>query len=240
MSSPLSPPSQARSIATRGRLLSAAVEALVAEGYAGASTTNIAKRAEVSQGALFKHFPSKHALFGEALRQLFAQLVQEFRAKLTRDGRADRLGAAIGILWEIFCSPTLQAAFELYLAARTDTELAGIVAPVLAAHRQNLLAEARALFPDAAGHNPDFDPIILSIMNMMQGAALATSVIPTQEDSVRELALIERIARQELTRGLLTATEARHGRGGAARAKPAAPSHASTRGHRSGLAKGSA
>ena len=208
MSSTTSAPSQARSIATRARLLEAAVDALVSDGYAGASTTRIAKRAEVSQGALFKHFPSKHALLGQALQQLFTELVEEFRAKLVRDERSDRLGAAIGILWGIFCSPTLQAAFELYLAARTDVELARVVTPVLAAHRQNLLAEARALFPDAAGHNPDFDPMILSIMNMMQGAALAASVIPTQEDGARELALIERIARQELLRGLVNKSRA--------------------------------
>ena len=208
MSSPLTPPSQARSIATRARLLTAAVDTLVSDGYAGASTTRIARNAEVSQGALFKHFPSKHALLGEALQQLFTELVEEFRARLVRDQRADRLGAAIRILWDIFCSPALQAAFELYLAARTDIELAAVVTPVLAAHRQNLLAEARTLFPEAASHNPDFDPMILSIMNMMQGAALAASVIPTQDDSGRELALIERIARQELTRGLMEASAA--------------------------------
>ena len=75
MSSPSNVPSQARSIATRARLLASAVDALVADGYAGASTTSIAKRAEVSQGALFKHFPSKHALLGEALQQLFTELV---------------------------------------------------------------------------------------------------------------------------------------------------------------------
>lgn len=199
-------PSQARSIATRGRLLAAAIDALVADGYAGASTTSIARRAKVSQGALFKHFPSKHALLGEALQQLFTELVEEFRAKLVRDAQPDRLGAAVGILWDIFCSPKLQGAFELYLAARTDAELAALITPVLAAHRQNLLAEARALFPAAAEHNPDFDAMILSVMNMMQGAALAASVIPTHENGERELRLIERIARQELTRGAVAAS----------------------------------
>ena len=128
MSSPSNVPSQARSIATRARLLASAVDALVADGYAGASTTSIAKRAQVSQGALFKHFPSKHALLGEALQQLFTELVEEFRQKLVRDARPDRLGAAVGILWEIFCSPKLQGAFELYLAARTDAELAALAA----------------------------------------------------------------------------------------------------------------
>jgi AcrR family transcriptional regulator len=221
MSSPSNVPSQARSIATRARLLASAVDALVADGYAGASTTSIAKRAQVSQGALFKHFPSKHALLGEALQQLFTELVEEFRQKLVRDARPDRLGAAVGILWEIFCSPKLQGAFELYLAARTDTELAALVTPVLAAHRQNLLAEARALFPAAADHNPDFDPMILSIMNMMQGAALAASVIPTHENGERELALIERIARQELMRGAVAANAAARAKSEASNRVPA-------------------
>lgn len=224
MTSPTNVPSQARSIATRARLLTSAVDALVADGYAGASTTTIAKRAQVSQGALFKHFPSKHALLGEALQQLFTELVEEFRQRLVRDTRPDRLGAAVGILWEIFLSPKLQAAFELYLAARTDAELAALVTPVLAAHRQNLLAEARALFPAAAEHNPDFDPMILSVMNMMQGAALAASVIPTHENGARELALIERIARQELMRGAVAANAA-------ARAKNEASTQAASKGN---------
>ncbi len=198
-----SAPTQARSIATRRRLLKAAVQALVADGYAGASTTSIAKRAKVSQGALFKHFPSKHTLLTEALQQLFTELVEAFRAQLAKDERPDRLAAAVHILWTIFSSPQLQAAFELYLAARTDRELALQITPVLAAHRANLLHEARAIFPDAATANPDFDAMVLSIMNMMQGAALAAAVMPTHDDTDRELALIERIARQELLLSVL-------------------------------------
>ena len=198
---PRNAPTQARSIATRRRLLAAAIDALVARGYAGATTTAIAKGAEVSQGALFKHFESKNALLGEALRQLFTELVEEFRARLICDTNPDRLGAAIHLLWHIFCSARLQAAFELYLAARTDPELADVVRPVLSNHRDNLVAEARVLFPEAAEHNPDFEPMVLAIMNMMQGAALAASVLPTTEcggESERELRLIERVARREL------------------------------------------
>ena len=195
-------PIQARSIATREKLLEAAIEALVAEGYAGASTTRIAREAGVSQGALFKHFESKNALLAAALEALFTALVEDFRDRLQRGHRGgDELSRAISILWRIFGSPRLQAAFELYLAARTDTALAGAIRPILLAHRENLLAEARALFPAAATRNPEFDALILAIMNMMQGAALAAAVLPTEElggESERELALIERLARHEL------------------------------------------
>ena len=65
----LKPTLQARSRATRVRLLQATAAALEELGYAGASTTEVARRAGVSQGALYKHFPSKVQLLA-ALERL--------------------------------------------------------------------------------------------------------------------------------------------------------------------------
>ena len=53
---------QQRREETRGRLLAATQTALVERGYAGTTTTEVCRRAEVSQGALFKHFASKGEL----------------------------------------------------------------------------------------------------------------------------------------------------------------------------------
>ena len=50
---------QARSVATRERLLDAAIEAFVAQGYAALTTTEVCRRARLSQGALFKHFRAR-------------------------------------------------------------------------------------------------------------------------------------------------------------------------------------
>jgi AcrR family transcriptional regulator len=44
------------------RLLDAARDQLVLSGYAGATTARVCERAGVSQGALFRHFPTREAL----------------------------------------------------------------------------------------------------------------------------------------------------------------------------------
>lgn len=50
----------------RARLLAAAREVFAAKGYRGATTRDIAERAELTEPMLFRHFGSKAALFEEA------------------------------------------------------------------------------------------------------------------------------------------------------------------------------
>ena len=51
-------------------LLKAAVEEFVEKGYSGASMDGIAKRAGVSKGGLYHHFPNKEVLLMEANQKL--------------------------------------------------------------------------------------------------------------------------------------------------------------------------
>ncbi len=201
-------PVQARSLRTRAKLLDATVDALVELGYAGASTTAIAKRAGVSQGALYKHFPTKPQLLEAALAHLFAQLIADFDRGFAADESvlSDPIAAAFRHLWEVFASAKLQAAFELYLAARTDGQLADAIAPVLGQHRLNIESRARALFPALADTHDDFEGVVQALMNTMQGAALASSVMPIDAEATHnQRAAIERMARRELTRLLAQA-----------------------------------
>jgi hypothetical protein len=71
----------------------------------------------------------------------------------------------------VFRQPRLQAAFELYNAARTDAELARKLAPVAARHGENVRAHARSLFPEAAAR-PAFDGTVAVVVSAMQGAAV--------------------------------------------------------------------
>src|SRR5712675_230963 len=57
-----------RRAATRTALLDAAIDCLVAEGYANTTTRRIAERAGLTPGALQHHFVSKAELLGQAIR----------------------------------------------------------------------------------------------------------------------------------------------------------------------------
>jgi AcrR family transcriptional regulator len=160
-----------RRATTRRHLLDAAVASLVEVGHGGTTTTEVCRRAGVSQGALFKHFATKAELVAAAAAHLFENLVSEFETALPSvAGRADGPAAAVRQLWSVFQQPRLHAAFELYNAARTDAELGRILAPVTARHAANVRAHARSLFP-AAAERPHFDAIVSVVVSAMQGAA---------------------------------------------------------------------
>jgi AcrR family transcriptional regulator len=191
-------PLQARSRATRARLLDATIECLIACGHAGTTTSEVCRRAGVSQGALFKHFPSKAALLGASVRHLFRGLIDDFRAAFAAvDPAAERVSAALDLLRQAFAEPRLLAAFDLYTAARTDAGLRAALAPVMAEHRENLRAEARRLFPEADAL-ADFDAVVDTVMAALQGAALGGLVLSEDGAEERGLAVLERQVRREL------------------------------------------
>lgn len=166
-----------RRASTRARLLESALATLVEHGYAGFTTTSVCKRGDLSQGALFLHFPTKSALLAATIEYLFADLVTSYQTRFARlDGARDRLTSALELLWDVFRDPRLLAAYELYTAARTDEELRTNLAPVLDRHAENLRAVASALFPEAAADPLRFEKCVSLVLMAMQGYALSSLV----------------------------------------------------------------
>ncbi len=195
-------PLQRRSVTTRLRLVEAASECLVEVGLAGASTALIASRAGMSQGAVFKHFPTKADLLGATVTHILAGFVDDFRLGISEallGKKADAVHAACVVLWRIFRSAQMRAVFEIYVAARTDAELTRRLAPILERHRASILGEARRLFPKAAGGR-DFEGAVDAIVYAMQGAALGMFApgVADPDAETEHLAFLERLARREL------------------------------------------
>jgi len=188
-----------RRAATRGKLLEATIDCLTELGYAGTTTTEVCLHAGVSQGALFKHFPSKADLVSAAAEHLFASLIADYVTTLPQlTPKADKVAAAIDLLWQIFAQPRLHATFELYLAARTDPELAAAMRPVSERHRDNLYILACELFPEAAAGNPRFGGLLQIIIDTLQGAALGSFTLPEPRRTRAMLAVLTDLARREL------------------------------------------
>ncbi|MHB8329295.1 MAG: TetR/AcrR family transcriptional regulator [Acidimicrobiales bacterium] len=113
-----------RTATMRARLLDATVACLVDVGYAGTTTTEVARRAGVSRGAQVHHFPTKQALVLAAIEHVLERRRQEFRAAfvaLAPDKRS--LTTALDLLWSMYREPSFAAWLELGVAARTDDEL---------------------------------------------------------------------------------------------------------------------
>jgi len=188
---------QQRREETRARLLAATQAALVERGYAGATTTEVCRRAGVSQGALFKHFASKGELLAATTERLFANLIDAYRDSMPRlAGIDDRAAAAVQLLWDVFEDPRLLAAIELYGAARTDRDLAARLAPVAARHGENLRQLARELFPEAAARRPDFDALVSVVVQAIQGATLGSLASRDRSGFAPMLALLTDLVRK--------------------------------------------
>ncbi len=113
-----------RTATTTAALMDAALGAVVDLGYAGASTTEICKRAGVSRGAMLHHYPTRAALMSAAVDHLIARRVEEFQSSASALRQGDRpVGNAFAAIWEIYSGPTLEAWLELAVAGRTDAEL---------------------------------------------------------------------------------------------------------------------
>ena len=187
---------QERRDSTRLKLLEATVECLVELGYARTTTLAVAQRAGISHGALFKHFPTKAALLGAAVEHLFPASSPSTAPPSTSPPpprRPRRPGHRAPVVH--LPAPELLAAVELYVAARTDAELASALSTVDPPHRRHLHRVARELFPDVAATHPGFDAIIELILNAVQGAAVGGVALPANPDHRQMLTLLVQLAR---------------------------------------------
>lgn len=69
--------------ARRGRIVDAALPLFARKGFAGTTTKEIAEAAEVSEALLFKHFPTKAALYG-AIQDFGCRIKEEALERLRR------------------------------------------------------------------------------------------------------------------------------------------------------------
>lgn len=177
---------------TRAALLEAALSSLVESGLLNFTTTDVCKRAELSQGALFRYFPTKASLLAATSEHLFAILRRDYERRFSKLPPERRnLPEGVRLLWKSMTDPRLAAAFELYTAARTDPELRSALSPIVRAHIKHLRELAHTLMPTRAGLDSEqFDTAVDLVVLAMQGLV------------IDEMALTDLSARKRLLRAL--------------------------------------
>jgi len=116
-----------RGDATRQQLLDAAAAVFVERGYAGATTKEIARRAGVSEGTIYRHFADKRELFGAVFANSNAA---DFEAVTALPGLAGTKTVRENLLFLIEAIQDVEREVApLRAAASTDADLAVALMP---------------------------------------------------------------------------------------------------------------
>lgn len=183
-----------RTAETRTALFEAAVRAISRLGYTRASNAEIADEAGISRGAITHHFATRAAFIAEVVRWVFDQEVVAYRELQQEWGSGSRVSDWPRISWEVLSRPSGVAVLEIFVASRSDPELAALIKPVQSAIEQ-LAATA---FLDRLGATTDDTTAIRLVVWAMRGLSLGREFVEDPEqirDAVDLLTnLLERAA----------------------------------------------
>jgi AcrR family transcriptional regulator len=182
---------QQRREETIAGLLDASIDTIIDVGYARASAAVIAKRARVSDGALFRHFPTMGDFMAATAREVMRRQLDSF-TKQVAEIPADKpaLEAALTIMRDLTGNATNTVMYELMVAARTDEKLRATLQEVLTEYAANIYEVAKAL--PGADRFPDdtFMALVAIITNTFDGAAIVRAVLPQPDIEAKRIALL--------------------------------------------------
>lgn len=162
-----------KSASTRLQVLEATLRCFSKLGYFHTTTPAIAEEAGLSRGAMLHHFPSRMDVVRAAVEHLHAKRLKAFRAAVNGlPSGENRAHAALRAHWEQLRHPLYSVFIELYVAARTDPDLADILAPAETAFVRELRATAREVVPEWRDVGRNFDIGYDLVICAMQGMAL--------------------------------------------------------------------
>jgi AcrR family transcriptional regulator len=144
-----SKPRWARSQATRAEILDATIDCFVEIGYVRTTTTEIAKKAGFTRGAVQYYFPTTQHVLEASVKYLTEKWLDQYMSA-TRNAPpgADYIDYAVETLWRFVNDKLFVAWQELTAAARTDAELRKIVRPAAARFEKLRRDMSRDNFPD--------------------------------------------------------------------------------------------
>jgi len=182
---------QQRRDETVARLLDASIATIVEVGYARASAAVITKRADVSVGALFRHFETMGDFMAATAYEVLRRQLELFTkqvAEIPADGPA--IEAVLEILRDITRNPTNAVMYELMIAARTDEKLRATLQHVLTEYGTKIFEAAHAL--PGTENVPEETLAILAatLTNTFDGAAIVRAVMPLPDIDAQQIPLL--------------------------------------------------
>lgn len=174
------------------KLLDAATETLIEVGYAEASVQRIATRAELSQGAIFRHFPTREALMVAVGEDVGEKLLARYRRKFLAVPKEEaNVATAVRLVRDACRSRLNQAWYELSIAARTNPHLKKHLEPVARRYYEDIAKAAREVLPEFASQMGDtFDVLVGTVIAVFDGEAIERFALEQPELEDKRLALL--------------------------------------------------
>lgn len=163
-----------RSATTSASILDASILSLYELGYAATSTSIVAGRAGVSRGAMLHHFPTKVALMQATVQETYARDIAAYELAFQnislRDNAVDKL---IDAAWQCFKSPSGVAQTEIWMAARSDRDLARAVLPLHEAiARRSTRALSYVLDHNGHGGHDEKEAMLCYLVGALRGLSI--------------------------------------------------------------------
>lgn len=180
---------------TISRLLEATIESLSQQGYARTTTSGVCKLAEMSQGALFRHFPTRAALIVAATEELCRRHLDRMAiafASFAQPSAADSARLLIEAIRSATRTREHAAWHEVMVAARTDGELRALVAPTLQSFEEALIAGIPGPRSVRVG------TIMLSMMHLFDSESVTIAVYGNEELEGDRVEWLSELLRREL------------------------------------------
>ena len=186
-------------LATRQRILRAAVESFQALGYAATTTLEVQRRAGVSRGALLHHFPTRPQLVAAAIAELVRMNGAASREALAEAAAdldpVDRARRALSLM---VSRPAFGIEMELWMAARSDAELRSHLRDAERAAMKDWQEGLDEMFgPELVAH-PAYPAVIAVTTPLMRGLAVTRSLAAGTTTLERSLDAWAAFARQAL------------------------------------------
>jgi AcrR family transcriptional regulator len=197
-----------RSAATSALLIAATIQCLYEKGYAATSTSLVAQRAGVSRGAMLHHFATKVALMSATVQETYAIDIAAYTTALSDISLdEDRLEKLIDTAWQCFKSPGGIAQTEIWMASRSDPELAAAVLPIHAAiARRSVRAVSFVAEYYVKSDIVTMEALLCYLVSSLRGLALQCVLGAPEIELAASVALIKSTARSILVDPAIAST----------------------------------
>jgi AcrR family transcriptional regulator len=189
-----------RSATTSARLIAATIQCLFERGYAATSTSLVAERAGVSRGAMLHHFATKVDLMSSTVQETYANDIAAYTLTLSDISlHQDRVEKLIDTAWQCFKSPGGVAQTEIWMAARSDPDLAAAVVPVHAAiARRSVRALTYVMGHYEHQDEVSMEALLCYLVSALRGLSIQRVLGSPEAELLASVALIKSTARSLL------------------------------------------